>query len=677
MCQNLILRLFFHIRIKYGIIGSVFFIKKMHQLESKLGLFQEKERKKIQDALKLIEPYNFSAVKVLQIMIPLNPDADTVIALLLNEYYSSGMISTDKLIAGFGLPVLNIIRGVDSLNNLNFSQNDKALQLEGLRKMFLAMAKDLRVVFITLSFRLYKMKFVVGLFGEGARKLYAQETMKLYVPIAERLGMYRFKTDLEDLSFKYLDPEKYEELDQELNSIKSKCNASIKSIKKTLEDFFHERGVKAGVFGRIKSIYSIYHKLQRKNLNNVADLYDIFAIRILLPAKVDGENHDIDEMYTILGMLHSEWKPLSSKFKDYVTVPKPNGYQSLHTVLLGLLPEDPDQPVEVQIRDTVMHRDAEYGIASHWIYKTNHKSPLMEAAGHAKWLKGLEKLRDDFEKEEDMLRQVEIDIFKDRIFVLTPMGEVKDLPIGAVPIDFAYKVHSDIGNTCVMAKVDGELVSLDYKLKNGQVVEILTRKDARPKLQWLSFVKTGLAENKIKTYFSSLNKEKYLKEGKKLINTFLERVNKPKLDQNYSIFKKYLGKRMTVQDRERLIQEVGKGGKMAGDVVRKAYPNEKLIIPSTNVPDFSRKGSLLIKKPEDQILIAGEDGLPIKLAACCHPRAGDSVIGYVTRGNRISIHRKNCKMLGTLDIRRFIEANWRESEILVRDLKQGLKKPVR
>lgn len=588
-------------------------------------------------------------LKVLEVLLAVKPDEDTIIAVLLHDLYLAALLNDELVRDLFGQSVLQILAALRRLLELNYAENNKSAQTEVLRKMFLTMAKDIRVILVWLALRLCKLENPTFLVGEGDKLRIAKETMMIYVPIASRLGIYRMKTQLEDLSFKYMNPVEYKRIAGQVEKFGRSRRYAIDNICKALERFLKSRGIEAEVMGRLKSVYSIYRKLLEKGLAHADELYDIFAIRVVLPVQ-----ESTDHLYAVLGLIHSEWKPISNRFKDYIAVPKPNGYRSLHTVVLGLAPKDMTQPVEIQIRDLDMHREAEYGIASHWLYKDRSSVDY-----YAEWIRGLEKVHEIFDTGSEMMRGIEVDVFRDRIFVLTPRGEVKDLPIGSTPIDFAYAVHTDVGNHCVMSKVSGTLVPLDHELKNGDVVEIVTKKDATPKLKWLSLVKSNFARQKIKAWFGSLNRENNLKEGRELINKQLERLHKAVLDQNYSVLKNYLSRSLSFAQRESLVEEVGKGSKLASDIVRKIYPYEKNL-PVANV--VSHAESLLNREKmvlEQQVTVGGQEGLPIKLASCCSPKIGQLIIGYVSRGTSITIHRSNCKLLANLHDERMIAASWK------------------
>lgn len=634
---------------------------------------------KIEKAFELIkredlydEKKYFKSLGVVYSLVPMRADEQTIISAILDPLYEEGKISEEEVVSEFGQEVANFLGGVRKLRELNYRENDKSTQLEALRKMFLTMAKDIRVVLLKLAIRLYDMAHLKDLEDEGDALFLARETFDVYVPLASRLGIYRMKIDLEDMAFMYMDPDSYKKISSQVEKLGKMRKLAVAIIREDLSRFVSYCGFRnAEIVGRLKSIYSIYKKLKEKNLNSIDDLYDVFAMRIILPSEFDDlGNEKTDHLYNLLGMVHSNWKPVTKRFKDYVTVPKPNGYRSLHTVLLGLVIEDPTKPVEVQIRSQEMHRHAEYGVASHWIYK--HKRGKREFNDEAlkyqiEWLKGLEKVHEDFEMDTDAMKTVEVDIFKDRIFVLTPRGEIKDLPAEAIPLDFAYAIHTDVGNHCIMAKVNGSVVPLDYDLKNGDVVEIITKKDSWPKLQWASMVKTNFAKNKIRNWFNSLDRENNVKEGRLLLNKQLERLGLPSLDQNYSILKKFAGRDLTVEQRESLVEEVGRGNKAAGNVVKSVYPIEEILKRKEDAGMFKEKNSKdigFIDKEElaSQVLVGGEKGLPVKLGACCNPSQRDEIVGYVTRGNKITIHSRKCVFLKNLDKERIIFAEWKDSE---------------
>lgn len=602
---------------------------------------------------------------VLEVLLPLKPDENTIVAILLHDMYVMSVISDETVRENFGAQVLEILASLKRLYALNYAENDKGMQVEVLRKMFMTLAKDIRVILIWLAHRLCTMQNIAESMGPLESYKMAKETMNVYVPIASRLGIYKIKMQLEDLAFKYLNPEEYSRLTEQVKEFTESKTMPIEVIKKQLADFFKSQEIDAEIQGRIKNVYSIYTKLTRKGYFNVGDLYDFYAIRVILP-----EREKYDHLYMALGLIHSEWRPISGRFKDYVAVPKPNGYRSLHTVVLGLGPKDLDKPVEIQIRDEKMHREAEYGVASHWLYKSKKSSSAEDLNRHVDWIRGLQQIHEFFGSESsDVMREVELDIFKDRIFVLTPRGEVKDLPVGSITIDFAYAVHSDVGNHCIAAKVNGAMTPLDYQLRNGDVVEIVLRNDATLKLKWLSMVKSSFAKNKIKAWFSGQNRDKNIKQGRELINAQLERLNKPLLDQNYTLLKHFGDVNLSLSQRESLLEEVGRGGKVASEIVKKLYPYEKILPAGMSLVKAEKLAAKKTKNIEvlpleQRIVVGKQTGFPVKLAACCKPEVSQQIVGYVnSRGKLISIHRVNCPVLDTSNREKIIFAEWKGHEV--------------
>lgn len=610
-----------------------------------------------------------SAIDIFSYILPLSPDEDTLLAVLL--YHLGGKdLDINKVQKVFGKEVYDLLFGVKKLESLSYKQGGKESQLEIFRKMILAVAKDLRVVLIVLANRLDRMKCLKKVENDKEKIVnFSNQTLGIYVPVAARFGMYRIKTDLEDLVLKYIDPRAFKKTDRQIQRFIKEKKKAIEDIQGKIQIFLKGRGYNAEVKGRVKSVYSTFNKLKRKNFSSIDELYDVFAIRIILPSQYDENGNEIvDHLYSVLGLVHSEWKPLSRRFKDFIAVPKSNGYRSLHTVVLGLAPDYIDKPVEIQIRTQNMECEAEYGISSHWIYKQYAPDSGGESLRQqVNWLKGLQRINEEFSMGMD-LSEIGLDIFKDRIFVLTPKGEVKDLSYGSTPIDFAYAVHTEVGHKCIMAKVNGVAVPLDYSLHNGDVIEIVTRKDGTPKLQWLSIVRTGFAKNKIKAYFSSLNRESNIKEGKRLVNAYLERLSKPKLDQGYSILRNYGRKNLSVLQREHLLEEIGNGSKIASEVIRKIFPYEEMVVPDGGKEAYKKEVPIkrVLKSGESiplskQILVGGENDLPIRIASCCKPKFGDKIIAYVTKNAMISIHRMSCEKIDGLNKKKFVFAEWEKS----------------
>ncbi|MFC1749044.1 RelA/SpoT family protein [Pseudomonadota bacterium] len=602
--------------------------------------------------------YTIHLLSVVDILLDFRPDEDAIIATLLHNIFTTPNYNPEEIKEKFGDEVAKLVSALVMLDKVRTL--DQNTDIESLRKMFLAMAKDLRVVFIKLSDRLHNM-MTLEYVAQEKHKLIAKETLDIYVPISARFGIYNMKGKLEDLSFKYLYPKQYEELRSDLEEYIMNMGTTIEDIKLELARFLKENGVDAKVNGRIKNLFSIYKKLKLKNRTSIQDIYDVFAIRAILNSKVGPSGKELnDHLYAALGLIHSKWTPLTNRFKDYVAVPKPNGYKSLHTTVMGLSPFSA-QPTEIQIRSMKMHEEAEFGVASHWFYKDYKQAVEEETAGvYEEWVNKLSGIQKDNKAGDDLLEALKLDVFTDRIFVLTPTGEVKDLPKGSTPVDFAYAVHSDVGNHAKLAKVDDKVVPLDYQLHNGEVVEIMTHDKVEPKPHWLSFVRSAGAKNKIRAFFRSHDKDQYFREGKDIVNKYLEKRKQQQLDDDLSIFRAVNGKKLSLKERIELVEKIGTKSVPASTVIRKLLGSD----PKSEKPGRERKGSLLPRRDITgderlkDVYIAGEKGLPYKFAACCKPAVGHPIVGYVTRGQTITIHTEGCKILRSAIADRILVANW-------------------
>ena len=602
--------------------------------------------------------YIVHLLAVADILLSFRPDEDAIIATFLHNIFSRPSYNHDEIKNRFGDTVAELVSALKMLDKVRTL--DANTDIESLRKMFLAMAKDLRVVFIKLSDRFHNM-MTLDYLPKEKHKLIAKETLDIYVPISARFGIYSMKGKLEDLCFKYLYPKQYEDLKSDLDEYVLNMGTTIEDIKKELAKFLKENGIEAEVSGRIKNLFSIYRKLKTKNRTMTTDLYDVFAIRAILPTKLNKDGREInDHLYGVLGLIHGKWTPLSNRFKDYIAVPKPNGYKSLHTTIMGLSPFSA-QPTEIQIRSRKMHEEAEFGVASHWFYKDGSGKKIDEESAelYKKWINELSGIQKSVVESSDLLEALQLDVFNDRIFVLTPTGEVKDLPNGSTPIDFAYAVHSDVGNRCKLAKVDDKVVPLDYQLHNGEVVEVITSNDAAPKPHWLSIVKSSNAKSRIRLYFRDQDQDKYFLTGKDIINSYLEKRKFPPIDDDLGLFRLYNGKKLSLNDRIELVRKIGNKSVQASTVLRKVLVQQAAAKPLR----LKRKKTSILPETNDEkkgIIIAGEKGLPYRLAACCFPSRSDRIVGYVTRENEITIHDEGCKMLKNAVSERILEAGWGE-----------------
>ncbi len=578
------------------------------------------------------DPYIQHPLEVTNILLTMKPDEDSIVASLLHDVLEDTDMKPDDLRKMFGEGVIPLLKGLEKLRKVHYRGRER--QIENLRKMFLAMGKDIRVILIKLADRLHNMRTLEYLTKPDKRKRIAEETLTIYSPIASRLGIYRFKNELDVLCFQHLYPKDYEHITKELAKLTSLQSNIVKNSKNILLKTLEKFDLDVFIEGRVKNIYSIHKKLKRKGKNYISELYDIFALRII----VDTEA----ECYQALGVIHKNWTPLSRRFKDYIAVPKANGYQSLHTTLIGLCPKLHNYPLEVQIRTKDMDDVAKFGIAAHWQYK-DQKSSMTLNEQKLPWVQSLVELHESLKGNAEFIESLSVDIFHDRIFVLTPKGDVIDLPHDATPVDFAYNIHTSIGHTCKGAKVNGRIVPLDYKLKNGQVVEILTSNMEQPNRYWLSFVATSSAKSRIKQWFNTQDSEKILRMGKEMINKKLKQFNQPSLDPNFSIFKTYGGQRLSIRERENLIERVGNGSINSLDVIKKVLPINQIMKRSSKeelAKEVLAESISFEEKPE--VLITGEKGHKTQIASCCTPVPGDPIIGYITRGRGVTIHKQKC-----------------------------------
>lgn len=646
---------------------------------SLLGLtFKPETVRAVRDFVQEVMPEGVArADHVFNYLLNLGPDEDAVVA----GYLFGARLPLEphaaKIRHHFGPSIERLLGFLYKVHALrpDFSRNDT----EVLRQVILMMAQDIRVMFIRLADRLHEMHMLEGLSSEERKQL-SEESLKIYAPVASRLGMYSIKWQLEDLAFASLNPTQYSNIAHQLQQFGLERKNALNLFQEEAIKFLHHKGVVCRVTGRTKSIYSIYRKMRRKSTDEISNLHDIFAIRIILPTSIVGNHESTEALYSVLGMIHNKWTPIPGRFKDYIAVPKPNGYQSLHTAILTATSGLKNQPVEIQIRSEQMHREAEYGIAAHWLYEDTRgvstqfdKKEMTnllenkEAESEAKdkrlkkqieWLRGLMKNHDTDESEdrqsESDLQDFKIDVFQDRIFVFTPTGEVKDLPSNATPVDFAYSVHTDIGHRCAMARVNGTIVPLNASLKNGDVVEVVLKPKPNPRSEWLSFVKTASARQKIKVWFKSQNRELSLREGRDLLNKHLRRLNKPALDDHMSILKNYDGKTLSVGERQKILEGVGNGSILVNTVMKRLFSSEDLMQPLAPAPLKVIENSLPVEK---RILLGGEAGLPVRIAQCCLPVDGQRIVGYVTR-QHASIHRIECSHLQSSNPARILDAKW-------------------
>ena len=596
------------------------------------------------------DPYIIHPLEVAMRILDFHPDEDTVIAALLHDVSEDTDRTLDDIENVFGPGVRSLVRGMEKLSQVR-SRVDEP-EVENLRKMFLSMASDLRVIYIKLCDRWHNMETLAYVRPEKQRRI-AQETLNIYVPIASRMGIFKIKANLEDLCFKFLNSDMYKLIHEQLEFYTKQNTNFINNEKDTLTKFLHKRGYNCRVTSRLKNQYSIYKKLKKKGKSLVSELYDIYALRVIVSDDLD------DKLYQILGEIHSTWSPLANRFKDYVAVSKPNGYQSLHTTVVGLGLEEFNRPVEIQIRTESMHKQAEFGAAAHWLYKYHENPDMYNSEKCLDWIHELKNVESSIKNNTEFIENLSMDMFNDRIFVLTPKGDVKDLPESSTPIDFAYAIHTDVGNHCVMAKVNDSVVPLDHELRSGDVVEIITKKDSEPNHYWLSFVVTSEAKSKIKSYLRNADPDKTFKEGRDIINRYLESIGKPFLDSDLLILKKFKGANLNQKQRYTLVEEVATGKFSVKSLIKEIYPMDQLVKPKTKKSVKKSKNFDFSK----EIFIDGQPiNFPVKKTNCCTFKSPEPIGGFVTRGSGVSVHNLKCKVFQNADDERKIKLQWKDAQ---------------
>lgn len=590
------------------------------------------------------EPYLSHPLEVAYILTKMKMDEVCVAAGLLHDTLEDTSATEEELTRLFGEQVCNIVKGVTKISKMKFSSFEQK-QAENIRKMIIAMASDIRVILVKLADRLHNMR-TLGFQKPEKQRLIAQETLDIYAPLAGRLGIYWLKAELEDLCFYYLDPEMYEKIRDAIAQRKEEQERFIKEVKEILEKELLKAGIKATVKGRLKHLYSIYRKVMNKDIP-IDQLHDIIGFRVIV--------NSIKECYETLGIVHSIWKQVPGRFKDYISLPKENMYQSLHTTVIGPY----GQKMEIQIRTWEMDKVAEEGIAAHWKYKEGKDLKKADEKIFS-WLRQiLEESQQRISDSKEFLENIKMNLFAEEVYVFTPKGEVKCFPKGATPIDFAYSIHSDIGDRCVAAKVDGRLVPLDYELKSGSVVEIITSPKQHPSKDWLTFVKTPRARSKIRQWLRRHERERSISLGKEMLEKFIEQ-ERIKLNNKEEILEE-IAKEMSFKDIDELYAQIGIGSISVRQVIGRI--RQKLDIKESPLRIVSRIVDKIKKKKskEKGIKIKGLDDIVVHLAKCCYPIPGDPVIGFITRGRGITIHRYDCKFIKDADPARLIEVTWESS----------------
>ena len=587
------------------------------------------------------EAYITHPAAVALLVAELGMDPATVAAALLHDVPEDTAKTTEDIRKDFGDEIGRLVEGVTKLSRLSGQSRDQH-QAENIRKMLLAMADDLRVVIIKLCDRLHNMRTLAPLPPDKQKRI-ARQTMDIYAPLAHRLGIWQIKWELEDLAFKYLEPDQYREIAAQLAARRQVRERYINETMKTLAHELEKAGIRAELAGRAKHLWSIVQKMRRKTVG-FDEVYDVLAIRVIV--------EDVPSCYAALGVVHTLWPPIPGQFDDYIAVPKANMYQSLHTAVMG----PGGQPVEIQVRTQDMHGLAEYGIAAHWRYKEGGKSDR-DYESKLAWVRQLLEWQHDVADAQEFVESLKVDVFQDEVFVFTPKGEVKALPAGATPIDFAYRIHTDVGHRTIGAKVNGRIMPLDHKLASGDIVEIVTSKAARgPSRDWLTMVRTPGAREKIRQWFKRAQREENVTHGKELLDRELKRIAQRSLGDISDEDLRRVTEELNLHDVDTLFASLGYGALTGPQVVMRLgiVDDTQLAIPEVAppLPPTSRGG----------VRVKGVGDLLIRFGVCCNPVPGEAIVGYITRGRGVTVHRADCSNVkGTADRERLVEVEWERS----------------
>lgn len=599
------------------------------------------------------EPYVLHPISVAVILAELGMDTTSLAAALLHDVIEDSQIPYEEILVRFGKEVADLVEGVTKLSAISSSKEqkdamnlpimaDRDAQAENLRKIFLSMARDIRVILVKLADRLHNLRTLSSL-QEHRRKFIARESLEIFAPISSRLGLWHLKSEMEDLAFKYLDPEAYEELVEAVKAKRAEREEDIKEVIEDLRGRLKEQGFDFHIDGRPKHFYSIYQKMNKKG-RNFDEVYDLIAVRVIVDT--------VEECYAALGAVHSLWRPLPERIKDFIASPKTNNYRSLHTTVFG----PGDKPIEIQIRTWEMHRVNEFGIAAHWAYKEGSKD-IELIKDMLPWVQRVLEWQADSQDAREYVESLKLDLLNYQVFVFTPHGDVIELPAGSTALDFAYRVHTEVGNHCTGAKVNGRIVTLDYELKNGEILEITTSKHTTPSRDWLKICKSSHAKNKIKNWFKQANRGENVTRGRDMLERELKRNRMETVGKDEK-FLGQLAESLNFFEKGDLFASIGYGGTSLTHVlnkIRAMQPKDETVpepIPSKTVRRRSSKQAVIVK--------GGLDNLLTKFAKCCCPVPGDDIFGYVTLGKGISIHRVGCPNFAALNIQKekILEVGW-------------------
>lgn len=589
------------------------------------------------------EPYLNHPLEVTNIIANLKMDVPSLVTGLLHDTIEDTWTTLEEIEKHFGMEIAELVDGVTKVSQISFT-SEREEQAENFRKMIIAMAKDIRVIVIKLADRLHNMR-TLGFLDEEKQKEIAKETLEIYAPIAHRLGIYWLKSEIEDLAFRFLKPDKYMFIAKKLATTKKEREKYLEEVIKKLEEMLKKNNINATVTGRVKNIYSIYTKMEREELP-FEEIFDIVGFRIIVDS--------VMECYQALGVVHSNWKPIPGRFKDYIAMPKANQYQSLHTTVIGPRREK----MEIQIRTKEMHKIAEEGIAAHWSYKESGKIKSTDIENFA-WLRQLLEWQKELDDPAEFLESMKVELFPDEVYVFTPKGDVKVLPKGSTPVDFAYSIHTDVGHHCAGGKVNGRIVPLRYQLKSGDTVEIITSQKNFPSKDWLKFVKTSRAKTKIREFLKKQERERSEVMGAEILEREVV-----KLGSGYSKYLKEpeilrVANEFNYQDIKKFYSAIGYGKIKIQQVLRKLLPKEAFTGKAEEHESIIEKlFKSAIKKSPEGVKVKGVEDVFVRFAKCCLPIPGESIIGFITRGRGVTIHSEDCPRIHELDPERRIEVEW-------------------